>query len=329
MPAKNIRYLPICVAAVVVGALSMTPARAEFPDRMIRWIVPFPAGGGLDGVTRIVAGKLSENIGQTVVVENKTGGSGFIGTVALAQSRPDGYTLMTQALGMSMNPSIYVGLPYDPIKDIQPVAQIGFVPVIIAIGPNIEAKSMGEFIALVKSNPRRYKGASFATGSGTLMLEMFRVQAGIELPIVPYRGVADAVAATTAGETDVVIMDGSSVVPHIKAGRLRGLAVAAGTRMPEVGDVPTTAEAGLPNYKIEFWYAAFAQGATPKPIVDRLNSELNKAVAAPEISAKLKALGLAPVNRTAEDFRAQHHREMREWAEVVKQSGFKPLEIAK
>jgi len=328
--ARNLsrRDLLLTSGAALAAAGLPGSARADFPDRTVRWIVPFPAGGGLDAVTRIVAGKLADNIGQNVIVENKTGGSGFIGTVALAQSKPDGYTLMTQALGMSMNPSIYKDLPYDPIKDIQPVAQIGVVPVVIAVGPKVEAKSMADFIALAKANPRRYKGGSFATGSGTLMLEMFRLQAGIELPIVPYRGVADAVSATTGGETDVVIMDGSSVVPHIKAGRLRGLAVAADKRIAEIADVPTSAEAGLPDYKIEFWYAVFANGATPKPIVERLNAEINKAVASPEISGKLRAIGLAPANRSADDFTAQHHREMKEWAEVVRRSGFKQLQLS-
>ena len=316
-------------AGTFVAGIVAAPARADYPDHMIRWIVPFPAGGGLDAVTRIVAARLSENIGQQVIVENKTGGSGFIGAVALTQSRPDGYTLMTQALGMSMNPSIYKSLPYDPIKDIQPVAQIGGVPVILAIGPKIEAMTLKEFIGLAKANPRKYKGASFATGSGTLMLELFRLQAGIELPIVPYRGVADAVAATAGGETDLVIMDGTSVVPHIKAGRLRGMAVAADRRLAEIPDIPTTAEAGLPDYKIEFWYAVFAQGNTPKPIVERLNTEINKAVASDEVTGKLRAMGLAPTNRSADDFTAQHHREMKEWADIVQKSGFVPLEISR
>ena len=322
------RQMMVSAGAAFGAVVLPHSASAEFPDRMIRWIVPFPAGGGLDAVTRIVGGKLSENIGQQVIVENKTGGSGFIGAVALATSKPDGYTLMTQALGMSMNPSIYKNLPYDAMKDIKPVAQIGAVPVIIAIGPKIEAKTLKDFIALAKATPRRYKGASFALGSGALMLEMFRLQAGIELPIAPYRGVADAVAATSGGETDVVIMDGTSVVPHIKAGRLRGLAVAAATRLAELPDVPTTAEAGLPDYKIEFWYAAFAQGGTPTPLIDKLNVEINKAVAAPNVTEKLKAIGLAPANRTADDFTAQHYREMTEWDEVVKKSGFTPLEIS-
>jgi len=310
------------------AAMAGSPARADFPDRMIRWIVPFPAGGGLDAVTRIVAGKLADNIGQNVIVENKSGGSGFIGIVALTQSKPDGYTLMMQALGMSMNPSIYKRLPYDPVNDIQPVAQIGAVPVIVAIGPKVEVATLAEFVALAKSQPRRYKGAAFAVGSSTLMFEMFKLQAGVDVSIVPYRGVVDAVAATVGGETDLVIMDGTSVVPHIKAGRLRGLAVAAKARMAELPDVPTTTEVGLPDYRIEFWYAAFTRGGTPSPIVARLNSEINKAVAAPEVTGKLKAMGLTPLNRTADEFTNQHHREMKEWAEVVKQSGFKLLEIS-
>lgn len=321
------KLLQVAGGAALASSVAGT-ARADFPDRMIRWIVPFPAGGGLDTVTRIVAGKMADNIGQQVIVENKSGGAGFIGAVALATSKPDGYTLMTQALGMSMNPSIYKTLPYDPIKDIRPVAQIGAVPVVIAIGPNVPANNLKELIAYAKENPKKLKGGSFALGSGTLLLEMFRLQAGIELPIVQYRGASDAVAATNGGETDIVIMDGTSVFPHVKGGRVKGIAVAADKRLPELPDVPTTVEAGLPDYKVEFWYTAFAQGGTPKPIVDRLNAEINKAVASPEVADKLRSMGLATTSRTADDFTAQHRREMKEWAEIVAKSGFKPMEIS-
>ena len=321
------RSLLAASGAVLAASVSGT-ARADFPDRRITWIVPFPAGGGLDVVTRIVAAKMGENIGQQIIVENKSGGAGFIGAVALATSKPDGYTLMTQALGMSMNPSIYKSLPYDPVKDIRPVAQIGAVPVVLAIGPKVPAANVKELIAYAKANPKKLKGGSFALGSGTLLLEMFRLQAGIDLPIVQYRGANDAVSATNGGETDIVIMDGTSVFPHIKQGRVKGLMVAANKRIPELQDIPTASEAGLPDYKVEFWYTAFAQGQTPKPIVDRLNAEINKAVAAPEVNEKLRAMGLVSTSRTADDFTAQHLREMKEWAEIVKKSGFQPLEIA-
>jgi tripartite-type tricarboxylate transporter receptor subunit TctC len=326
---QNISRRNLLIASGALLAASVPGvARAGFPDRRITWIVPFPAGGGLDTVTRIVAGKLADNIGQQVIVENKSGGAGFIGAVALATSKPDGYTLMTQALGMSMNPSIYKTLPYDPIKDIRPVAQIGAVPVVLAVGPNVPAKNLKELIAYMKANPKKLKGGSFALGSGTLLLEMFRLQAGVEMPIVQYRGASDAVAATNGGETDIVVMDGTSVFPHIKQGRVKGIFVAADKRLPELPDVPTSAEAGLPDYKVEFWYTAFAQGQTPKPIVDKLNAEINKAVSSPEVTEKLRAMGLATTSRTADDFTAQHLREMKEWAEIVKKSGFKPLEIA-
>src|SRR5262245_28436720 len=149
------RALLQVAGGAALAATFGSPARADFPDRNIRWIVPFPAGGGLDAVTRLVALKMSENIGQQVIVENKSGGAGFIGSVPLATSKPDGYTLMTQALGMSMNPSIYKSLPYDPIKDIRPVAQIGAVPVVIAIGPNVPANNLKELIDYAKANPKK------------------------------------------------------------------------------------------------------------------------------------------------------------------------------
>ena len=281
----------------------------------------------MDTVTRLLAPKLSQDLGQNVIVDNKSGGSGFIGIMEMVNSKPDGYTLLVHAMGFVMNSAVYRSLPYDPVKDIQPVAIIGSVPVVIAIGPKIEAKSLKEFIALAKANPRRYKGAAFATGAGTLMLEMFRMQTGIEMPIVPYRGVADAVAATAAGETDVVIMDGTSVVPHIKGGRLRGIGVAGPARLPEIGDVPTTREGGLADFNIEFWYAAFVRGGTPKPIVERLNTGLNKAATDPEVMEKLKAMALVPANRNAAAFETQWLDEMKSWQVVLKGSDFKPIEL--
>ena len=188
---------------------------------------------------------------------------------------------------------------------------------------------MQEVIAYAKADPKKLKNAARSRSVSGTLLEMFRLQAGIELPIVQYRGASDAVAATSAGETDIVIMDGTSVFPHIKAGRVRGLAIAADKRLPELPDVPTTAEAGLPNYKVEFWYTAFAQGQTPKPIVDRLGTRKSIRRSLRRKSRRSCARWvLVRCARTADDFTAtQHYREMDEWAEIVKQAGFKPMDI--
>ncbi len=308
-------------------ALYSAPAFAQpFPNQTVRWVVPFPPGGGLDAVSRMLSPELQKSLGQTVIVENKAGGSGFIGTLTVTKAKPDGHTLMIQALGMSMNPSIYKNLPYDAVKDVQPVALIASVPVVLALGNHVKAANLKELIALAKAEPGKIKGAAFVTGSATVMFEMFKLQSGTDIHIIHYRGVGPALAAVTSGESDFVIMDGGSIVSQIKTGRVRGLAVAADKRMAEIPDVPTTAEAGLPDYKIEFWYAAFTTGGTPAAIVERLNSDINKATAAPDVAAKLQGLGLEPRQVSAAEFTARHHREMKEWAEVVRKSGFTPLD---
>ena len=319
----NIRAL---ASALALAALTGLPALAQsFPNQTIRWVVPFPPGGGLDAVARMISPELQKTLGQTVIVENKAGGSGFIGTLTMTKAKPDGHTLMIQALGMSMNPSIYKNLPYDPLKEVQPVAMIASVPVVLAVGNHLKANSLKELIALAKSRPGEIKGAAFVTGSATVMFEMFKLQSGTDIHIINYRGVGPALAAVTSGESDFVIMDGGSIVSQIKNGRMRGIAVAADKRMAEIPDVPTTVEAGLPDYQIEFWYAAFTTGGTPQS-VERLNADINKATATPDIAAKLVALGLEPKQISAADFTARHHKEMKDWADVVKRSGFTPLE---
>lgn len=321
------QFASMLVAAVFWQCLPAAPALAQaFPNQTIRFVVPFPPGGGLDAVARMLAPELQKSLGQTVIVENKAGGSGFIGTLTVTKAKPDGHTVMIQALGMSMNPSIYKNLPYDPVKDLEPVSMIASVPVVMAVGNHVKANNLQELIALAKSKPGVIRGAAFVTGSAVVMFEMFKLQSGADIQIVNYRGVGPALAAVASGEGDFVIMDGGSVVGQIKSGRVRGIAVAGDKRIAEIPDVPTTAEAGLPNYKVEFWYGAFTTGGTPKAVVDRLNAEFNKAAASPDVAPKLAGIGLNPGNGSAADFTARHHREMREWADVVKRSGFVPMD---
>ena len=325
--SRLLRSAPVlAVCCAFAPALVATAAHAQsFPTQTLRWVVPFPPGGGLDAVSRMISPQLQQQIGQTVLVENKAGGSGFIGTLTVAKAKPDGHMVMIQALGMSINPSIYQRLPYDPKKDVEPVALIAVVPVVIAFGNHLKFANLQEFITAAKAAPGKYKGAAFVTGSATLMFELFKMQAGADIQIVHYRGAGPAVNAVSGGESDFLIMDGGSMMAAVKAGRLRAVAVAAKERMSDLPDVPTTVEAGLPGYQIEFWYAAFTTGGVPKAVVEKLNTEINKATADPGVAARLRSLGLTPVQRSAEAFRAQHHREMDIWAEVVKKSGFKPI----
>ncbi len=311
-------------AAVFAALLLAGITTAAAQDKTIHLVVPFPAGGGIDILARLLAPKLQAAYGQTAIVENKPGGSGFVGTLTVVKAKPDGNYLLQQAMGMSMNPSIYKNLPYDSIRDLEPVALIGVVPVTLAIGNHVPAKTLPEFIALAKANPGKFKGAAFVNGAAVLMLQLFNQQAGVDINIINYRGTAPALAATVSGETDFVIMP--SVVSSIKDGKLRGLAVAAATRMEELPDLPATVEVCLPDFKIEFWFGTFTTAGTPPEAVSRLNAEINKAVASPDVTAKLKSVGIEPRNATAAQFRDQFHREIKEWAEVVKKSGFKPLE---
>ena len=316
------RFVGALSAIAIFACFGAQPASAQ--DKTIHMVVPFPAGGGIDILARILAPKLQAAYGQTTIVENKPGGSGFVGTLTVVKAKPDGLYLLQQAMGMSMNPSIYKNLPYDSIRDLEPVALIGVVPVTLAIGNHVAAKTLPEFIALAKASPGKYKSAAFVNGAAVLMLQLFNQQAGVDINIINYRGTAPALAATVSGETDFVIMP--SVISSIKDGKLRGLAVAAAQRMDELPDLPTTVEVGLPDFKIEFWFGTFTTAGTPPDVVARLNSEINKAVALPDVTAKLKSVGIEPRNGTAGQFRDQFHREIREWAEVVKKSGFKPLE---
>ncbi len=316
----------LAIAAVAMPLAHPASAQTQFPERAIRMVVPYPPGGGMDAVTRSIAPKVSESIGKPVIVDNRAGGSGFIGIQAVTQAPPDGYTLMTHALGFAVNPAVYRKLQYDAVKDIQPVAMIGFTPVFIAINPKLEAKTLPEFIALAKKHPKKFKGATFGFGASRLMMESFKLQTGIDAPLIPYNGTAPAVLSAMAGETDFVIMDAASVQQHIVSGSLRGLAVASESRVTALPDMPTTKEAGLPSYVVEFWYAMFTRGGTPPEIVKKLNAEINKAVMTPEVSGKLQGLGIVPTNRSVDQFSKYYLDEIERWKDVVKRANVPPAD---
>jgi len=320
---KRLTRVLASVLATILSILGPLPAFAEYPDRLLRIVVPYPPGGGMDAVTRTIATRLTSTLGQPVVVDNRAGGAGMIGIQAMTNARPDGYTLMTHAMGFAVNPAVFKKLPYDAIGDIQPVAIVGFSPVYIAVNPKLEAKTLQEFVELAKK--RRMKGATFGFGASRLMMESLRLQGGFEVDFIPYNGTAPAIIGTISGDTDFVMMDAPSVQQHILNGSLRGLAVASEKRSPGLPDLPTTREAGLPGVVVDFWYAIFAKTGTPAEAVRKLNSEINKATQVPDIAQRMAAIGIVPNNMSVEESTRFYLAEVERWKDVVMKAKFEPV----
>ena len=316
------RVLALVFAAASV--LAPFAARADYPERLVRIVVPYPPGGGMDAVSRTIAARLTGTLGQSVVVDNRSGGAGLIGIQAMTNARPDGYTLMTHAMGFAVNPAVYKKLPYDAVKDIQPIAIVGFSPVYIAVNPKLEAKTLLEFVELARK--RRLKGATFGFGASRLMIEAVRLHGGFEVDFIPYNGTAPAILATIAGDTDFVMMDAPSLQQHIASGSLRGLAVASEKRSPGLPDLPTTREAGLPGVVVDFWYAMFAKTGTPPDVVRRLNAEINKATQTPEVAQRMAAIGIVPNNMGVEESTRFYLAEVERWKDIVVKARIEPVD---
>jgi tripartite-type tricarboxylate transporter receptor subunit TctC len=320
------RMLQAAAALAAAGMLA-TPLQGaaqmqDYPARPIRMIVPFAAGGTSDVVARIVSQKLSTLLGQQIVVDNRAGANGNIGTDAAAKSPPDGYTLLTSFDGtMAINPHTYRKLTFDPQKDFVPLMNVGNVPLIFVVHPSVKAQTIQEFIALAKAQPGGLFYSSAGPGStGHLTGELFASRAGIKMVHVPYKGGAPAVQDVVAGQIQMLVTALPTVEGHLKNGKLRVLAVSSASRMPSLPDVPTLAESGLPGFNVLSWYGIFAPAGTPRPIVDRLNAELRKAVVDPEVAERFKALGIEPLGGSPEDFAKTLREDTQRWAAVVKEA---------
>jgi len=312
------------IGCAILFALAMTAAFAAgavaldgFPGRLAKIMVAFPAGGGQDLVARILAPKLSASIGQTVIVENSSGGAGFVGVIAVARADADGATLLINTMGMAVNAAMYRKLPFDPERDLEPVALIGTMPFYLAVSPKLGVKSLAEFLQMARARPGQIKGASFANSTGAITIELLRQRAGIDVLTVPYRGVSPAAMATAAGETDFLMVDGASILPFIDAGTLQGLAVAAEHRVAERPDMPTLIEAGVPDFVINSWFGMFARGGTPEPVVARWNEEINKALQQPDVHQRLKSIGMEPAPQSREAFAKLYRAEIDRWKAVM------------
>lgn len=311
-----------CAAALFAISTAFAQTQA-FPTKPIRFVVPFAPGGSTDTLARTLGTKLSEGLGQQVVIDNRAGGNGLIGMEIVAKAPPDGHTIVLGYIAnLAIDPSLYSKLPFDPIKDYEPVTLIATSPNVLVVHPSVPANNLKELIALAKAKPGGINYASASVGSvGHLTGELLNQLAGIKMVHVAYKGSGQAVTDLLGGHIQAMFSGFSSTLPHIKAGKLRALAQTGAKRSPALPDVPTIAESGFPGFEATAWYGVLAPAKTPKPIVNRLNAELLKALKLPDVRERLAGLGFEIAATTPEQFGAYIRSEIKKWSKVVKASG--------
>src|SRR5215510_3401078 len=322
------RYVARRLSIVVLWllALATTAAAQSYPDRVIRIINPFPPGGSVDITARLLAQKLSENLGHQVIVENRAGAGGNAGADSVAKAEPDGYTLLFTAPGpLVVNQTLYSkGLPFDPTKDFAPIAIFAFTPIVLMVNPGVPAKDVQELIAYAKSNPGKvYFGSAGMGSTPHLSGELFKSMTGTELTHVPYRGTGPAMNDLVGGHIQMFfdLLPGS--LPQISGGKVRALANAGAKRPPALPDLPTVAEQGLPGFDSASWVALVAPAKTPPAVLAKLREEVGKAIASPDIVARIRELGSDPGTASEKDVRAFLDAETKKWAEFIRVSGAK------
>jgi tripartite-type tricarboxylate transporter receptor subunit TctC len=294
-----------------------------YPAKPIRIVVPFTPGGTTDVLARAIGQKLTASWTQPVVVDNRPGAAGNIGSEVVAKAAPDGYTLLMGTVSThGINPGLYSKLPYDPVKDFAPVTLVAKVPNILVLHPSVPASSVTELIAHAKAKPGQLNFASSGNGTSIhLSGELFKTMAGVQMTHVPYKGSAPALTDLLGGQVSLMFDNMPTALPHVKAGRLKALAVTSAKRSPAIPQLPTMAEAGLPGFEATSWFGVLAPAATPKEIVGKLNGEIVRILKTPEVRAQLSGQGAEPVGDTPEEFAAHIKAEMAKWAKVVKESG--------
>ena len=319
-------FVAVCIAAAATTAPAQPTGKpgGVYPSKPVRLIVPFAPGGSNDIMARITAQKFTETFGQQVIVDNRAGASGIVGTDIAAKAPPDGYTLLMMSLTLAVNPSLYRKLPYQTEKDLAPVTLVASAPLMLAVHPSLPAKSVKEFIAFAKANPGKLNFGSGGPGTTPhLAGEMLKMMTKVQMTHVPYKGGGPALADLVGGQIHLMLENIPSTLPHVKTGRLRALAVSGLERSPLVPDLPTLNEAGLKGYEIVGWNGLFVPSGTPRNIIAYLHGLTVKALAQPDVKARLATLGAEGVGNTPEQFRAFLKAEIAKWARVVKEAGLK------
>ena len=321
---SNLR-IALASVALLVSAASSSQAQT-YPSRTITLVVPFPAGGGNDALARLVAERMSRTLGQQVVVENRGGAGGTIGTEAVAKSAPDGHTLVLATTSTHVvAPTVYSKIGYDPVKDFAPISLLAVTPYLLVVNPEVKANSLQEFVAYSKARPGKLNYASAGTGSTThLAMEMLKSAAGLYIVHIPYNGNGPAGTAVIAGQVEVLFGSLPAVLPHAKSGRVRPLAVGTPKRSPSLPDVPTVAESGFAGFDASLWLAIMAPVGTPPAVIDRLHKEILALIAAPDTADALNKAGAEPITSTPAELAGMVKDGVEKYAKVVKQAGVKP-----
>ena len=307
----------------LLWALAVPALAQPYPSKPVRMIVPYPPGGGNDTLGRLFAAKLGERMGQPFVVENRPGAGTLIGTEAAAKSAPDGYTILLSSIAThALSPNLYSRVPYDPVKDFAPITLLGIAPTVLVVNADLPAKNVQELILLSKKQPLAYASG----GNGTpphINAEVFKAVAGVDLLHVAYKGGGPALIDLMAGRVHVMLDTAASAMPHVRSGKLRALALSAPKRSADLPELPTFAEAGLPQYDTNAWYSMHAPAGTPPEIVRRLNAELVAILKDPDILARYKQLATDPAGNSPEEFAAFVRAELDKYARIIKSAGIK------
>lgn len=316
----------LLLAAAALSLTTAAVAQQAWPTKPIRLVVPFTPGGSSDILGRAIGQKLTESLGQPVVIDNVPGAGGSLGADKVAKSAADGYTLLMGHIGnLAVAPAMYPKLPYDPVKDFAPVAWVANVPNVLVVHPSVPAKNLQELVAYAKSRPGKLNYGSGGNGSAAqLATEYFKMQTKAFIVHVPYRGTSPAVTDLVAGQTDMLFSGAPAVISFVKSGQLRALAVSSKKRLEALPDVPTVAETGYPGFEADQWYGVVAPAGTPADIVRKLNSQINQALNSPELKTRLQTEGAIAMPTTPEAYGAHIKREIARWKPVVQAGNIQP-----
>jgi tripartite-type tricarboxylate transporter receptor subunit TctC len=306
------------LAALALLAFAST-SRADYPERVIRGVVPFPAGGGTDVFARLVAERAGKILGQPIVIENRAGAEGNIGMDMVAKAPADGYTVLFNSSAATVNPAMYRKLPFDPVRDLVPVAVLCEYPNLVVVNAEkVPAKSLREFMDLLRRNPGKFNAAA---GGTRIVYELFRLQQNVDVLIVPYKGASDAITALLAGDAHFMIVNAPGLTQHIASGKLRALAITADKRQADFPDVPTTAEAGMPEFTYGSFFGAYVRAGTPPDVVRKLNTAFNTVSAMPEVVERFRTLGATATQKTPEEAGKQYLGDIARIKDIVQKAG--------